>query len=211
MASGTGVAVACGAGQIKTGAPSRTGRYKESWVATKQSESSQSLQMVVHSKNRYQLAHLLEKGHAKRGGGRVEYNRAKLRGSMQLALRKRPVSSERIDAAVGAIEHKLSAMGEREVRSSKLGELVLEALRGMDTIAWIRFASVYLNINDPKAFAEMIEQALREAPAAADEDAAGLETGEFYGVPETDESVEVADSPIELSDDSDPKGSACFK
>ena len=136
----------------------------------------------------------------------MEYNRAKLRGSMQLALRKRPVSSERIDAAVGAIEHKLSAMGEREVRSSKLGELVLEALRGMDTIAWIRFASVYLNINDPKAFAEMIEQALREAPAAADEDAAGLETGEFYGVPETDESVEVADSPIELSDDSDPKG-----
>ena len=125
---------------------------------------------------------------------------------MQLALRKRPVSSERIDAAVGAIEHKLSAMGEREVRSSKLGELVLEALRGMDTIAWIRFASFYLNINDPKAFAEMIEQALREAPAAAEEDAAGLETGEFYGVPETDESVEVADSPIELSDDSDPKG-----
>ena len=57
--------------QIQAGAPSRTGRYKESWVATKQSESSQSLQMVVHSKNRYQLAHLLEKGHAKRGGGRV--------------------------------------------------------------------------------------------------------------------------------------------
>ena len=57
--------------QISSNAPSRTGAYKESWVATKQSESSQSLQMVVHSKNRYQLAHLLEKGHAKRGGGRV--------------------------------------------------------------------------------------------------------------------------------------------
>ena len=55
--------------QISANAPSRTGAYKGSWVATKQSESS--LQMVVHSKNRYQLAHLLEKGHAKRGGGRV--------------------------------------------------------------------------------------------------------------------------------------------
>ena len=54
--------------QISANAPSRTGAYKGSWVATKQSESSQSLQMVVHSKNRYQLAHLLEQGHAKRGG-----------------------------------------------------------------------------------------------------------------------------------------------
>lgn len=56
---------------IEAGAPTQTGHYKSSWVATKQEESSQSLQMVVHSKDRYQLAHLLENGHAKRGGGRV--------------------------------------------------------------------------------------------------------------------------------------------
>jgi len=57
--------------QISSTAPKRTGAYASSWVATKTGESSQSLHMTVHSKNRYQLAHLLENGHAKRGGGRV--------------------------------------------------------------------------------------------------------------------------------------------
>lgn len=57
--------------QITANAPKRTGGYAESWIATKTAESSQSLQMTVHSKNRYQLAHLLEKGHAKRNGGRT--------------------------------------------------------------------------------------------------------------------------------------------
>ena len=56
---------------IQSGAPVRTGAYSKSWTAKKTAESSQSLSMVVHSKNRYRLAHLLEKGHAKRGGGRV--------------------------------------------------------------------------------------------------------------------------------------------
>ena len=56
---------------IQSGAPVQTGAYSKSWAAKKTAESSQSLAMVVHSKNRYRLAHLLEKGHAKRGGGRV--------------------------------------------------------------------------------------------------------------------------------------------
>lgn len=105
----------------------------------------------------------------KKGGGRAEYDREKLRRSMMLALRKRPVSSERIDAAVDAIEQKLVGLGEREVRSTKIGEYVLEELRGIDTIAWIRFASVYLNISDPQAFAEMIEAALRDEPHFAED------------------------------------------
>ena len=57
--------------EISANAPKRTGAYSKSWSAKKTKENSHSLEMTVHSKNRYQLAHLLEKGHAKRGGGRV--------------------------------------------------------------------------------------------------------------------------------------------
>ena len=57
--------------EISANAPKRTGKYAKSWAAKKTKENSHSLEMTVHSKNRYQLAHLLEKGHAKRGGGRV--------------------------------------------------------------------------------------------------------------------------------------------
>lgn len=57
--------------EISSSAPKKTGKYAKSWTVTTQKETSNSLELVVHSKNRYQLAHLLEKGHAKRGGGRV--------------------------------------------------------------------------------------------------------------------------------------------
>lgn len=58
--------------EISANAPKRTGRYAKSWMAKKTKENSYSLEMTVHSKNRYQIAHLLEHGHAKRNGGRVE-------------------------------------------------------------------------------------------------------------------------------------------
>lgn len=98
----------------------------------------------------------------KKGGDRMEYDRAKLYASIALALRKRPVSPDRIDEAVDRIEQALMLSGEREVRSNRIGELVLEALKHLDTIAYIRFASVYFNINDPEAFIDMIHQAVRE-------------------------------------------------
>ena len=95
----------------------------------------------------------------KRGGVRSEYDRAKLLASMSLALRKRPVSPEKIEEAVDAIEQEMILTGEREIRSSRLGDLVLAALKKLDTIAYIRFASVYFNINDPQAFITMIREA----------------------------------------------------
>ena len=58
--------------EISANAPNRTGAYAKSWTSSKVKETSHNLQMTVHSRNRYRLAHLLEKGHAKRGGGRVQ-------------------------------------------------------------------------------------------------------------------------------------------
>ncbi len=95
----------------------------------------------------------------KRGGGRCEYDQRKLRASMMLALRKRPVSRERIDEAVNRIEQRMLALGEREIRSDRLGELVMEELRGLDKVAYIRFASVYLNFEDIRKFSELVKEA----------------------------------------------------
>lgn len=100
----------------------------------------------------------------KKDGSRTEFDRRKLVASMQLALRKRPVSAEAIDAAVARIEYQLLATGEREVRSDKLGELVMHELRELDTIAYVRFASVYRRFEDVSEFADVIEEFRRKPP-----------------------------------------------
>ena len=81
----------------------------------------------------------------KKDGRRIEYDRTKLRGSLNLALRKRPVSTEQIDAAIERIEEKLLALGQREVASTRIGELVMRELKKLDKVAYVRFASVYMN------------------------------------------------------------------
>lgn len=94
----------------------------------------------------------------KRNRNRTEFDHAKLAGSMKLALRKRPVTIEAIDAAVDRIEARLLALGEQEVPSEKIGELVMKELKKLDKVAYIRFASVYRNFADVDEFSEVIRE-----------------------------------------------------
>ena len=94
----------------------------------------------------------------KKDGSRTEFDRRKIVARMQLALRKRPVAADAIDAAVARIEYQLLGSGEREVRSERLGELVMNELRALDTIAYVRFASVYRRFEDVSEFEDVIEE-----------------------------------------------------
>jgi transcriptional repressor NrdR len=94
----------------------------------------------------------------KKNGMRTEFAVSKLRGSLMLALRKRPVPAEAIDLAVAAIEEKLLTSGLREVESGFVGELVMQELKRLDKVAYIRFASVYKNFEDLNEFQEAIAE-----------------------------------------------------
>ena len=93
----------------------------------------------------------------KKDGSRVDYDSAKLRASMMLALRKRPVSVDQVDAAIERIEEKLLASGAREVPSTRLGELVMRELKRIDKVAYVRFASVYRSFEDVDEFQKLIK------------------------------------------------------
>jgi transcriptional repressor NrdR len=92
----------------------------------------------------------------KKDGARVEFDPSKLRASMLLALRKRPVSVEQIDAAIERIQDKLLTSGLREVPSTRVGELVMRELKRMDKVAYVRFASVYRSFEDVDEFRQLI-------------------------------------------------------
>ena len=92
----------------------------------------------------------------KKDGTRADFDPAKLRASMQLALRKRPVSIEQIDGALERIQEKLLTSGAREPPSSKLGELVMRELKRIDKVAYVRFASVYRSFEDVDEFRQLI-------------------------------------------------------
>ena len=94
----------------------------------------------------------------KKDGRRIEYDRSKLLGSFSLALRKRPVSTEQIDSAIERIEEKLLNLGQREVLSGRIGELVMRELKKLDKVAYIRFASVYRSFEDIDDFRAMVDE-----------------------------------------------------
>jgi len=94
----------------------------------------------------------------KNDGTRAPFDGRKLRAGMVRALEKRPVSTDQLEAAINRITRKLMAGGEREVPSLQIGELVMEELKSLDQVAYVRFASVYRKFEDVNAFREEIER-----------------------------------------------------
>ena len=94
----------------------------------------------------------------KRNGRRVPFDRDKLLRSVQISLRKRPVEPERVEKMVSKIVRELESQGEAEVSSEAIGELVMENLRTLDDVAYVRFASVYKNFREPKDFEDALAE-----------------------------------------------------
>ena len=103
----------------------------------------------------YERAEIALPSVVKKDGTRAEFELAKLRASMALALRKRPVSVEQIEAAIERIQEKLLNSGAKEVASTRLGELVMRELKRIDKVAYVRFASVYRSFEDVDEFRQL--------------------------------------------------------
>lgn len=97
----------------------------------------------------------------KRSGVVERYDREKLAESVRVASAKRPVSLDEIEALVDDVEEELNAADAREVSSQRIGEMVMQRLRGLDQVAYVRFASVYRNFQDTSEFTEEVRELLR--------------------------------------------------
>lgn len=105
----------------------------------------------------FEVAELLMPRIIKSDGTREPFDEAKLRHGLLKALEKRPVSVERIEATINSIKQDLQATGEREVKSRYVGEKVMEALRALDGVAYVRFASVYRSFQDISEFRQALD------------------------------------------------------
>ncbi|MBA1444483.1 MAG: transcriptional regulator NrdR [Chromatiales bacterium] len=106
----------------------------------------------------YETAELNLPRVVKHDGSRTPFDGRKLRSGMMRALEKRPVSTEQVEAAINHITRKLAASGEREVASLQIGEMVMDELKTLDQVAYVRFASVYRKFEDVNAFREEIDR-----------------------------------------------------
>jgi transcriptional repressor NrdR len=102
----------------------------------------------------------------KRSGRRVPFDRDKLQRSIEVALRKRPVEPERIERLINGIVRQLESMSDGEVTSEQVGELVMEGLKGLDDVAYVRFASVYRDFREAKDFTEILGELTDESGTA---------------------------------------------
>jgi transcriptional repressor NrdR len=100
----------------------------------------------------------------KKDGSRTDFDREKLMGSMMVALRKRPVSTEDVEGAVDRVVERVRSLGEREVPTTRVGEFVMRELAKLDKIAYIRFASVYRQFETPEDFREALQE-VKSSPA----------------------------------------------
>jgi transcriptional repressor NrdR len=103
----------------------------------------------------------------KSNGAREPFNEGKLTAGMMRALEKRPVEADHVDAAISRLQHRLRASGEREIAARQVGEWVMNELRELDPVAYVRFASVYRSFEDVNAFREEIDK-LASEPTAED-------------------------------------------
>ena len=104
----------------------------------------------------------------KKDGRRIDYDRSKLKGSFSLALRKRPVSIDKVETAIEHVEDKLRSLGAREVQTHLIGELVMTELQKLDKVAYIRYASVYRSFEDIDQFKSIVDEVAK--PAATKKD-----------------------------------------
>jgi transcriptional repressor NrdR len=101
----------------------------------------------------------------KRSGRRVPFDRDKLQRSVEIALRKRPVEPERIERMINGIVRQLESLGDTDIPSEQIGALIMEGLKGLDDVAYVRFASVYKNFREAKDFEELIGELTSDEPA----------------------------------------------
>lgn len=105
----------------------------------------------------------------KRNGKRVAFDRDKLARSFEVALRKRPVDQDRVERAISGIVRQLESSGEPDVPSDDIGQFVMDALKGLDDVAYVRYASVYKDFRDHQDFQELLGELGGNLPPATDE------------------------------------------